>query len=150
MGTRQSLKRVGSLTLAEKNVVAALVSDSPREISPNQVTALAKALRRSKSAIKSAIEDAQAEFHGSAGRYVEIHQQATEAALKNGSVAGLEAAMKGSQWAIERIAHDGARIVEAKGGETQAAGPRVLIGIKVGGLDATKDVPVDVTATEVK
>lgn len=124
-----------------------VVMDQPGELKPSQINGLAKALRRSKDAVKSMIEDAQEKFRANADFYVETHKAATQAALNMGSVAGLEVATKSSQWAMERISGEGARIVEKAGAEAGPAGPRVMIGIRVGGIDATK--PVDVTATEV-
>lgn len=153
MGTRQSLhRRTGGPSVAEQNLVTALVLDSPTEVKPSQVTALAKALRRSPAAIKGMIEKAQLSFREKAERYVDIHITATERALENGSIAGLEVAQKGSQWALERMSGEGVRVIEPKPGQGEGgpAGPRVLIGIQLGGLDATKPPPIDVTATEVK
>jgi len=150
MGTRQSLyKRTGSLTVAEKNLVAAVALDQPGEMKPAQVNALATALRRSKDAVRSMIEDAKAQFQGNAGRYVEIHKAATEAALVQGSVAGLEVAQKGAQWALERVSGEGTRVIDKAAAESGPVGPRVMIGIKVGGTDTNKAAAVDVTAVEV-
>ena len=102
MGTRQSLhRRTGGPSVAEQNLVTALVLDSPTEVKPSQVTALAKALRRSPAAIKGMIEKAQESFRSKAQRYVDVHMEATELALAGGTVAGLEVAQKGAQWALE-------------------------------------------------
>lgn len=150
MGTRQSLRRAGGPSVAEQNLVTALVLDSPTEVKPSQVTALAKALRRSPAAIKGMIERAQLSFREKAERYVEVHMEATERALRHGSVNGLEVAQKGAQWALERMSGEGVRVIEPKPGQGEggAVGPRVLIGIKVGGIKAN-DETIDVTATEV-
>lgn len=151
MGTRTSLKRSGGISDAERNFVAQIVLDQPGELTPSQVHGLSKALRRSKGVIKNLIEDAQEQFRSNAGRYVDVHMQATEAALSSGSVAGLEVAQKGAQWAMERLSAEGARIIEPKVEGAAQAGPRVLIGIRVGAIDAAKPAEtVDVTATEVK
>lgn len=153
MGTRQSLhRRTGVPSVAEQNLVTALVLDSPTEVKPGQVMALAKALRRSPAAIKSMIEKAQESFRSKAQRYVDVHMEATELALAGGTVAGLEVAQKGAQWALERMSGEGVRLIEPKPGQGEGgpAGPRVMIGIQLGGLDATKPPPVDATITEVK
>ena len=161
MGTRTSLKkagvpsrptpkRVGGITDAERNLVAQVVLDQPAEVTPAQVNGLARALRRSKAAIKTLIEDAQESFRENAGFYVDAHRKATESALTHGSIAGLEVAQKGAQWAIERMSGEGARIIEPKVEGGNQGGPRVMVGIRVGGLDATKELSVtsiDVAAT---
>jgi len=150
MGTRQSLKRVGPLTVAEKNLVAQVVLDQPGELRPSQINGLARALRRSKEAVRSMIEEAQEAFRANASRYVEVHMKATEEALAHGSMDGKEIAMKGAQWAIERMSGEGARIIEPKVTDAGQGGPRVMIGIRVGGVDATKEPVIDVSATEDK
>jgi hypothetical protein len=150
MGTRTTLKRAGAITEAERNFVAQLVLDQPRELTGSQIHGLTKVLRRSKEAVKSLIEDAQAKFRENAEFYVDAHRASVQRALASGTIAGLEVAQKGSQWAIERTSADGARIIEKSNVDAGLTGPRVMIGIQVGGLDATKAQPViDVTATEV-
>lgn len=154
MGTRQTVRRIGTPSVAEKNLVAAVVIDNPGELKPSQITGLAKALRRSPAAIQSMIEDAREKFQGNAGRYVDIHIASTEAALKNGSVAGLEVAQKGAQWAIERASGAGQRVLDPKvgAGESGPTGPRIIVGIRIGSVDQPKgvtEIPIEATATEV-
>jgi len=151
VGTRQSVRRAGAPSTAEKNLVAAVVLDNPGEIKPSQINGLAKALRRSPAAVKSMIEDARAKFQGNAGRYVEVHMQATEAALRRGSDRALEVATKAAQWAIERSSGEGARVLDPKveAGESGSKGPRIMIGIKVGSVDSPNtEIPIDATITE--
>jgi hypothetical protein len=127
-------KRGGPLTKPEKDLIAAVVLDQPREMQAPQISSLAHGLRRSKDAVKAAIEDARGEFLGRAGRYVQIHAETTEAALANGDAKSLEVAARSSQWAIERISVDGMQIVERP---TDApTGARIFIGLSLGG---TKD-----------
>jgi len=150
MGTRTTLRRAGAITEAERHFVAQVVLDQPRELTPSQIHGLTKVLRRSKEAVKSMIEDAQAKFRENAEFYVDAHKASVQRALSSGTIAGLEVAQKGSQWAIERTSAEGARIIEKASADVSGAGPRVMIGIQVGGLDATKAPPaIDVTATEV-
>jgi hypothetical protein len=139
------------MTKAEKDVVAAVVADSPREVSEKQVTALATALRRPKAAIKAAIDNAQGDFQAAAGRYVEIHMEAIESALRDEDVKGREIAMKGAQWAIERLAHEGSRVIEKAAAGPSESGPRIQIGIRLGGIDATNESKaIEATVIEVK
>ncbi len=127
-------KRQGKPSKAEKALVAEFVSDQKTEITPAQTTALAKVLRRSKDVTKSLIEDAKDALIDNTKRYVTIHMQATEAALEDGSPKALDVATKAAQWALENIGESGTKVVEAA---TKAdAGPRVLVGIRIGGMNA--------------
>ncbi len=152
MGTRTSLRKAGQparpahkragspITDAERNLVAQVVLDQPGPLRPAQVTGLATALRRSKTAVKEMIEDAQDKFRANADFYVEMHRRSVEQAFEGRDS---EVAMKGAQWAMERLTGEGARIIEPKAGEqTNNQGPRVMIGVRIGGLDATKDLSV--------
>lgn len=130
--SRRLPNRQGKLTDHERNIAAALVTDSPGPITDIQEQALAVALRRTPAAIKTLIESARANFAAKAGRYVDIHSEATEAALKSGTVTGLQTALSGSQWAIERIAQDGARVVDKAA--QQDVGQKIVIGIQMGGI----------------
>src|SRR5580692_3921563 len=102
-------KRPGAPTKADKALIAQFVQDQPSEITPRQIVGLSKTLRRSKEAIKKLIEEARENFVESAGRYVEIHKAATEAALSAGDN---EQALKGSQWALTNLSAEGARIID--------------------------------------
>jgi hypothetical protein len=144
-----SAKRVGRVTKPERDLVAQVVLDQPGPLSPSQVNGLAKALRRSKAVVKELIEDAQDKFRANAEFYVDMHRKAVEAAHVAGDQ---DVAMKGAQWAIERVSAEGAHIIEPKVAEQTGQGPRVMIGIKVGGLDATKgnETLPEVSITEIK
>lgn len=145
MGTRQSIKRSGGLTEPEKALITAVVLDQPGEMRPAQVTHLAKALRRSTEVVKQVIEGAQDKFRENADFYVQSHRDAVADALANGDAKSLGVAAAASQWAIERISAEGTRIIEKSNAESGNHGPRVMIGIQVGGLDATKAPAVTVT-----
>ena len=123
------LKRMGVPTKADKALVAQVVLDQPAEITPAQITGLAKTLRRSKEAIKQMIEEARENFVVGAKRYVDIHRAATEAALADGDN---EQALKGSQWALQNISAEGVRIVEKA--VDGPVGTKIMVGIKLGGL----------------
>ena len=125
-------KRQGSPTKAEKELVAQFVMDQPGGITPRQTTSLARVLRRSKELTKQMIEDARENFVESAGRYVDIHKQATEAALANGDAKSLEVAVRGSQWALENLSEEGVRIVDKASSES--TGTKIMVGIQVGGI----------------
>lgn len=123
----------GSLSKSEKDLIANTALAQPGGLSPLQVTGLAKVLKRSPALIQQAIIEARDQFVGSAGRYVEIHKQATEDALSNGDAKSLDVAVRGAQWALTNISAEGTRIVDKP--NTEATGSKVMIGIRVGGID---------------
>lgn len=140
MGTRQLaqprkriFRRHGTATKAEKAFVAQFIADQPTAITPQQERSLAKTMRRSKDLIRSMIEEARENFVAGAQDYVDIHKQATAGALRT---MDFDAALKGSQWALEHISAEGARIVDPPKAMTGPTGPRIQIGIKVGGIDS--------------
>lgn len=118
---------------AERDLIAALVLEQPSGLDDRQIRNLSLAMRRTKDDIKAIIEDARDTFAGHAGRYVEIHKQSAEKALKKGDAKSLEVAARSAQWAIERMSADGVRIVDKP--EVQAGGAKILVGIRVGGID---------------
>ena len=132
------LKRMGVPTKADKALVAQVVLDQPAEITPAQITGLAKTLRRSKDAIKQMIEEARENFVAGAERYVEIHREATEAALADGDN---EQALKGAQWALQNISAEGVRVVEKT--VEASSGSRIMIGIKLGDTKAAVETKID-------
>ena len=130
-------RRAGSTTKAEKELVARVVLDQPREVSPRQIHGLAIALRRPKEVIRALVEEAKEHFVANASDYVRIHKQATDQALENGEN---DIAAKAAQWAMEHLSAEGVRIVEPKA--DQAAGNRIQIGIKLGGIGESQPPPI--------
>jgi hypothetical protein len=127
-------KRPGGVTVAEKELVAQFVLDQPCEITPSQTNALSRVLRRSKELTRSLIEEARENFQSSASHYVEVHKQAVDTALANGDAKSLSVAVEGSQWALESMGADGVRIVDKPTKDKGISGPRILIGVAVGGI----------------
>jgi hypothetical protein len=123
-------KRPGAPTAAEKDFVAQLVADQPAEMTDSQVNALARTLRRTKETTKGIIEEAKNRLIDRSARYADIHILATEAALADGDN---EQALKGSQWALTNISGEGSRIVEKA--VVEQGGAKIMIGIKLGGID---------------
>ncbi len=132
-------KRKGPVTQVEKEFVSKFVMDQPAQITPTQERALSRVLRRSRDVVKEMVEEARENFVAGAGRYVEIHRQATEAALSNGDPKSLEVAARSAQWALTNISAEGSRIVEKP--EAGSGGPKIMVGIKFGG--AAVPVTVD-------
>jgi hypothetical protein len=135
---QQPSKRRGRPTAAEKDFVAQLVMDNPGPMTKSQTDALARVLRRPKEVTLNLIEQARENFQARAGSYVDMHHQAVQTALANGDPKSLEVATRGSQWAIEKISGEGARIVESGPAQVGPGGPRVMIGIKIGQSDEHK------------
>jgi hypothetical protein len=117
----------------ERDMVARFVLDQDQPITPVQERAMARMLRRSPEVIRDLIQDARVTFAKRAPRYVDIHMRATEEALASGTVNGLDTALRGSQWAIERIAADGARVIDPPNAASSSA-PRIIIGVEVGSI----------------
>lgn len=140
-------KRRGGLSDAEKDIVTQIVQDQPREMSPARVNALAKGLGRSRAAIQNVVTQARERFIEQADRYVDIHRDATEAALAEGDN---RTAQAGAQWYLENVAGEGVRIID-KSKEEAPKGTRIMIGISLGGTttsDASKALEphvIDVT-----
>lgn len=129
---KKTFYRRGAPSKAEKALVAQVVQDFPGELGTTQVTALATTLKRTKEAVKTMIEQARQNFVSEAESYVSIHKQVVNAALANGDAKSLDVALKGSQWALENIGSDGARVIEvAKAGPS---GTKIMVGIQIGGL----------------
>lgn len=127
-------KRHGHITEPEKAIIAQFVADQPAEISIQQVTALSKVLRRSKDTIKDLIEQARENLQVSLQDYVAIHKSATMDAASSDTMAGKKIAIEAAQWAMENVGIDGVKAVEKAKSEAYG-GPRVLVGIRVGGVE---------------
>lgn len=130
-------------TSAERQLVGKLVRDIPHEITPAQIGALSTLLERPPEKIREMVAEARRTFVMNANRYVDIHKQGAERALEAGDY---ETATRASQWALTNIAVEGQRIVD-RAEEGGTAQPKVLIGIKLGGLE--RDTRNDVTSTPI-
>lgn len=138
-------KRPGNITEPERQLVAQLVHEHPRELSPAQVNGLAKAMRRSPAIVKELVEQAKEEFVSQADHYVRVHRKVVDDALANGDPKSLSVALEGSQWFLEKVSEQGARVIEK---EAKAeVGQRVMIGIRIGAVDQPVDVVTIPTIT---
>jgi hypothetical protein len=132
----KTYKRSGTPTKADKVLVAQFVANNAGDVSPVQERALAKVMRRSNELTKQLIDEAREKFLIRAGRYVDIHMETTEKALAIGSDKSLEVAARASQWALEHISEDGARIVERD--KTESDGSKIMIGVQIAGMISGK------------
>jgi len=93
--------------------------------------------------VRKLVEEAKESFVESAVDYVRIHKQATDAALASGTVAGLEVAVGASQWAMENLSAEGARIIDRAAGKG-SGGPVINVGVKIGGMNEQPAIGVTV------
>lgn len=129
-------KRSGRKKMTESQAIEKVVAMNLGKVSSTEVTTLAQKLHRREDTMKRWVQDAKEKFLKNASRYVEIHHQAVEDALAAGSEDPkyLEVATRGAQWAIERLRVGNEGVVEQeKTGPSE--GLKVLIGVKVGGLN---------------
>lgn len=112
--------------------MAHIVHDSPAEVTPRQVTALAQTLRRSPAVIKQLIEEARDTFNADALDYAKMHKETVIKALASEDPKALEVARKGAAWALTNISHEGKRVVDKP--DTGPKAGQVLIGIRIGGI----------------
>lgn len=125
-------KRGGSVTKAEKTLVEQYVRDMPREITNGQIMQLANVMGRSTTLVRKIVEGARTKFAESAELYVDAHLQATQGALRSEDY---ETAAKASQWAMENLAAEGVRVIDRV---EKNVGTKVMVGIRLGGLDTVK------------
>ena len=125
-------KRRGPLTEPETALIQQFVADQPGGMTEKQVNALATLTRRPKELIIQTITAAREEFASSAVEYVQMHKQATQAALANGDAKSLAVATKAAEWAIEKTGFGGERVVESDTVKP-TTGPKIMIGIVLGG-----------------
>jgi hypothetical protein len=134
-------KRGGSVSDAEQALVTQFVLDQPREVTTAQVTALSRVLRRTKEAVKEMVVRAREDFSASADFYVKSHKTSVERALNVTNREGehdpkaLDVAARASQWALENLSAEGQRIVDKPSAGKGDMGPRIMVGINIGGLN---------------
>jgi hypothetical protein len=130
-------KRPGRLTSSEKTIITTMVAETPGDISPAQVEGIAIALKRQPDAIADAIVAVREKLQSNLGRYVDIHMEAAQLALETDDP---DVARKAAEFMIDKVSArraDGKveRLIEAPASEPN--GPRIQIGIALGGVPAT-------------
>lgn len=124
-------KSGSSITAAERDIIQRVVEQQPNTaLTERQVTGLAHALRRKPDTVKAVIEDARHELAMRTPRYMDVHMQATEGALRKED---FDTAGKLAQWALENVSEDGQRVVE-KGQGVPGSGVQVMIGLNLPGM----------------
>lgn len=141
-------KRAGKPTQVEQSLITQFVRDQPREVTSGQVAALARVLRRPRETVKSMIEAAREDFAVEASFYVAAHKTSVQRALdvtnKDGEhdAKALDVAARASQWALENLSAEGVRVVDKPSAGKGDTGPRIMVGINVGGLNTKPTVEV--------
>ena len=118
-------------------IVEQLVDRKRGVVTVKDITALAKVTGEQKLTILSIVEMAKQTFSDAAVEYVDIHKQATQMALANGDAKSLAVATAASQWAIEKIEHEGKRIISKEAPVVGNTGTKIMIGITLGGKNPT-------------
>ncbi len=122
---------------ATTDIVQSLVDRKRGLVTVKEVSALAKVTGTTKLDILRIVETAKETFSQSALDYVNLHKQATELAVANGDAKSLDVATRAAQWAIEKISHDGVRVIDKDAKTEGSGGTKVLIGITLGGANPT-------------
>lgn len=115
-----------------QQIVNNAVAQRGGELPDIQVSRLAKTLRFTKDEIRDMVLVAKENLAVAAQDYVRIHQDAVRAALDNGDARSLQVAVQGSQWAMENIGVEGARVIDRTSGGADG-GTKILIGVHLGG-----------------
>lgn len=119
-------KRPGPASKSEQETVQDLLKQTPGEVN---VRALAKVLRRSTEYTRKLVEQARQNFAETADEYRQLHLTGVRDAISTGDPKGLDAGIRGAQWALENIAFEGQRMVEKA--QKESGGTKVMIGVKL-------------------
>lgn len=123
--------RSGGVTPKEVKIISLMLEDQPQDISAEQVDQMAKLLRRNPETIKSLILKARDRFTDNAKVYIEVHAKSVQSAYANGQ---FDTAATHAEWAMENISSEGVSIIDAASKKGTNEGPRVVIGVNLGGV----------------
>jgi hypothetical protein len=124
----------GRLSGADKRLINdAVMQTGP--ITPAKEKALAVITNKSRETIRKGIDEARENLSDHAKAYVDLHMAAVIAGVASEDPKGLDVAIKGSQWAMEKLSLDGSRVIDAPKQDSDRT-PKVLIGIQLGGITA--------------
>lgn len=133
-------------------IVQNLIDRKKGLVTERDVHALVTVTGTPKDQLVQIIEDARTKFSGAAVEYVDMHKEATRAALDlgkgtldadgalvGGDAKALDVATRAAQWAIEKAGHAGKRVIEKEQAVVGSGGTKILIGISLGGKNPTYD-----------
>lgn len=130
-GRPMPVNRHSAISPQEKKIIALMLEDQPQDISKEQVEHLAVILRRNPETIKQLVLQARDQFIDNAKLYVEVHAKSVQSAYANGE---FDTALRGSQWAMENLSSEGVGVIEAANKAGPDSGPKVVIGVNLGGM----------------
>ena len=134
---------MGTVSKIEQKLLEDVLRQQTTELTPTQERSLGHVFQRGPTVIKRMIQEARERFAERAGEYTDIHFQSAQGALADGDY---EVAGELAQWAMKEISMEGVRVIDKANTEAQV--PRVMIGIKLGGL--TEDTRPNAPAVTVE
>ena len=115
------------------DLVQNLVDRKKGVVTVRDVKALAAVTGENLTRLQMILVEAKEKFAAAAVDYVNLHKQATEAAVANGDAKSLGVATAAAQWAIEKMSHEGKRIIEKEVVKEGNSGTKIMIGLQLGG-----------------
>ena len=114
------------------DLVENLVERKKGMVTVRDLKALQQVTGENPTRLQTILAEAKEKFAAAAVDYVNLHKQATEMAVANGDAKSLDVATRAAQWAIEKIAHKGDRIID-KEAVSSNSGTKIMIGLQLGG-----------------
>ncbi len=125
------VNRQGPITAPEFSIIEQIAKGMDHEMTPDEEVMIGKLMKRTPEAIHKLILDAREKFIENAMGYVDKHKLAVEKALEKGD---FDVAARHSEWAMERMAHEGVTMLEAVQIDKKDGGPKIVVGINMGGM----------------
>ncbi len=145
-GSSVKAERAAAHLKSTTDLVQNLVDRKKGMVTVRDVKALAAVTGESPTRLQMILVEAKERFAASAVDYVNLHKQATEAAVANGDAKSLDVATRAAQWAIEKMSHKGERIIEKEVVKEGTSGTKIMIGLSLGGKNPSfiEAAPVEV------
>lgn len=123
---------------ATRAMIQTFMKNLPREMTIEEVKVLGKLFTKHPDALRLAMEAARNAFLANAEIYIEKHRDSVRAAYAAGDY---DTAARHAEWAIERLGTKQGMLLEQPSAQTNSGnGPRILIGVNMGGIKPTVDV----------
>jgi acyl-CoA reductase-like NAD-dependent aldehyde dehydrogenase len=119
--------KMGRMTKVEREAIIEVAARAPESI---DVQRMSQIMHRSPEAIKEMVLVARQKLQERAGEYADIHLEAAKRALENDDP---DTARKAAEFILTRVGEGDARVLDGDASQTQAGGPIIQIGFKVGG-----------------
>lgn len=136
----------GHYSDADKLAIEELALSNPTVSSDTLANGASRVLKRRKESIKRQVEAVREKFASQAESYLDAHNRVLEAALRaseeDKNARAMEQARLASEWGLENISLDEARIVD-KNKKEESSGVVVNVGLKIGGMKDPTDMVVE-------